>query len=241
MTEIAASLPTEQFEYLQGLQTDFADAELRQARADGTPPASYVDLYFLLNESRKLFSVAAKNSLKPENVVPHTELGEAIKVVLKTDSPAKGMAGDCCSDSEKYLIESLDPETVHDDSRLSPVIVTLGDEPIGIIKQRKLKSLHGLASVPQAGVYEGVISRPVLDFQVSELPPSNEAWAMELGDTTANPFRFSILGIHKGLRSDIRYTDRHAVVREYDLTDILATTHKLLETARPLSTSGQPL
>ena len=91
-----------------------------------------------------------------------------------------------CREAEPKIAASLHPDTIADNSRASPVIVTRDETVVGIVKQKGDNSYYALRDDPLTATYAGTIHQPNCTpdnrFLKTVTPPTDHAWSIPIDE-----------------------------------------------------------
>lgn len=90
-----------------------------------------------------------------------------------------------CEEAEGYFAEAMQQSEIQDEKRFSPVIVTRGDEPVGIIKFVKNVSYYALQHDKNSLTYSGHIYWTTLFDKVNDFTKSlaeSHAWHIPIDE-----------------------------------------------------------
>lgn len=121
---------------------------------------------------------------------------QAAKILDYGQRPDKVRYHACCSGAEYKLVDSLNDKAVANARFTSPLILTKGDLPVGIIKGFGEDSFYGLVDDPEYGIVKGAFATPVNRNDMRQVPQSDHAWRAPIEALgRVIPLRLSLLTI----------------------------------------------
>lgn len=168
--------------------------------ATSTPLFSYVMDY---KDTKILVETLSHNLRNSPEGVPispstlSTDLALRALMLMQQGVTFDDSFEDCCHEAEARLLDGISPYAVSNPSINSPVVVTHENQPVGVIKRNKVRTMYAIADVFDHNIVNGAFHSITNDFR-PEAPSANHAWSVDLKDEAAptfEPVRLSVFTI----------------------------------------------
>ena len=223
---------------LEAIAADFVRLGIRDQQPEEYPTLdSYDGLHELVCASAFIGGDVVELGIPPNL---STKLGKRTLQLCQNGVEFSSTFDTCCEEAEPKLLANLSRASIRNANWRSPVIISNGTTPVGIIKQYGEHTCYALADIPEMDLIAGTFASVHSLLEETDIKPSPTAWQLPIeAIATFTPVRFSIFSLPPSGRRLVRcgaFTSSEIEKRVVSTThqQIVGRAKQLLQYARPL-------